>query len=158
MKKYIIFLLTLFMTANTFAHTEAQDTMDQRAIKNVINQYAESIDKADSTIGEKIFLQDDTISFIHPKGYVKSWLAIKEKFYGMFEKGFSQRSLKIFDQDIQVYGDMAVAVFTWTFTATGRDGNTMQTKGRETQVFNKVNNEWRIVHVHYSHAPETDKN
>ena len=49
---------------------------------------------------------------------------------------------------------MAVAVFYWTFDATFKNGEVIQTKGRETQVYNKTNGEWRIVHVHYSHIPE----
>lgn len=129
--------------------------MDTVAIQNVIDQYVESIDLADARIGGNIFLQSDTISFIHPKGYVKGWEGVKEDFYGMFEKTFSQRSLKVFDQSVQIYGDMAVAVFYWKFDATFKDGSPIQTKGRETQVYNKTDGEWKIVHVHYSNMPVT---
>lgn len=158
MKKLLLPLLLLTMATGSHAQTNMQPAMDLKAIKNVISQYAESIDKAHNTIGGNIFLQGETISFIHPKGYIKGWQNIKNNFYGMFEKGFSQRSLKIFDQDIEIYGDMAVAVFNWTFDATAKDGKTMQTKGRETQVYSRINGEWRIVHVHYSHAPKEHKN
>ncbi|MDO1513722.1 hypothetical protein Q2T41_13745 [Maribacter confluentis] len=35
------------------------------------------------------------------------------------------------------------------------DGTAMQTRGRETQILKKINDEWRIVRVHYSGMPKT---
>jgi len=155
MKKLLVFLMALFMASNSFVQAGEQLSIDTIEIKNAIDQYVDSINKADPRIGGNIFLQSDSISFIHPKGYVKGWEKIEKNFYGMFEKTFTQRALKISNQDIQIYGNMAVVVFSWVFDATFNDGSPIQTKGRETQVYNKIDKEWKIVHIHYSNMPVT---
>ncbi len=48
------------------------------------------------------------------------------------------------------------AEFYWSFDATmAKDATTIHTEGRETQVLEKTNQGWRIVHVHYSGMPVT---
>jgi ketosteroid isomerase-like protein len=55
-----------------------------------------------------------------------------------------------------MYGDTAWAEFYWDFVAKFRkDGSPLKTQGRETQVYRKDNQGWRIVHVHYSNMPVT---
>ena len=52
---------------------------------------------------------------------------------------------------IQLYGDAAVVEFEWDFVATVRaDGSLRHTTGRESQVYVKRPEGWRLVHVHYS--------
>lgn len=73
----------------------------------------------------------------------------------MFSEAFNKRALKIYNEDIQIYGNMAVAVFYWVFDATFKDGTAIQTQGRKTQVYDKIDGEWKIVHVHSSHMSVT---
>ena len=57
---------------------------------------------------------------------------------------------------MQVLGDAAVAEFYWDFVAKFRkDGSPISTHGRETQVYRKTSDGWRLVHVHYSGMPVT---
>jgi hypothetical protein len=57
------------------------------------------------------------------------------------------------------YGNVSWLTFFWTFDGTLKiNNNTVQTKGRETQIWRKVNYEWRLVHVHYSGLPDTGLN
>jgi len=47
-----------------------------------------------------------------------------------------------------------VAEFYWDFVAKLRkDGSPITTHGRETQVYRKMQDGWRLVHVHYSGMP-----
>lgn len=55
----------------------------------------------------------------------------KSHVYDMFEKMFTTRTLNIFNHEIEIYGNMAVAVFYWKFDATLKDGTVIQSKGRE---------------------------
>jgi hypothetical protein len=58
----------------------------------------------------------------------------------------------------KILGDAgaAWAEFYWDFVATVRkDGSTLTTTGRETQVHGREGQGWRIVHVHYSGPPVT---
>lgn len=65
-------------------------------IEKIIDIYAESINRADVKLAEKIFLTSDEITFIQPKIYAIGWKEIKKKIY---------------NKNIQVYGNSAVAVF-----------------------------------------------
>lgn len=54
--------------------------------------------------------------------------------------------------DVRVWksGDLAWATFTFTARATRRDGDRFEMIGRQTDVFQRIDGEWRIVHEHAS--------
>lgn len=130
---------------------------DIAAIKKVIDQYADSITNYDLKKAERIWQTDDRTTFIHPRGNEYGWKAIRDHFYGTtMHEHFSKRHLYVRDISIQVYGDSAVAVFYWDFPAVFRtDGTEVTTHGRETQVYERTKDGWKIVHVHYSQMPIT---
>jgi ketosteroid isomerase-like protein len=67
---------------------------------------------------------------------------------------FSERKLSTHDIAVQMLGDCAIAEFYWDFVAKLRkDGSPLTTHGRETQVYRKTPDGWRLVHVHYSGMP-----
>jgi ketosteroid isomerase-like protein len=69
---------------------------------------------------------------------------------------FSERKLAVKDVAIHSYGDTAWAEFYWDFVARLRkDGTSVTTHGRETQLYRKIDGQWRLVHVHYSGMPVT---
>jgi ketosteroid isomerase-like protein len=69
---------------------------------------------------------------------------------------FSERKLTVKDLAIHSYGQSAWAEFYWDFSAKLRkDGSSVATHGRETQVYRKIDGAWRLVHVHYSGMPVT---
>jgi ketosteroid isomerase-like protein len=71
---------------------------------------------------------------------------------------FSERKLSPRDISIQMLGDAAVVEFYWDFVAKFRkDGSSITTHGRETQVYRRTPEGWRLVHVHYSGMPVTDQ-
>ena len=63
-----------------------------------------------------------------------------------------QLSNKQSRRDVRVWksGDMAWATFTFTARATRRDGDRFEVAGRQTNVFQKIDGAWRIVHEHAS--------
>lgn len=130
---------------------------DIAAIKKVIDQYADSITNYDLKEAKRIWQTDDRTTFIHPRGNEYGWKAIRDHFYGTtMHEHFSKRHLYVRDISIQVYGDSAVAVFYWDFPAVFRtDGTEVTTHGRETQVYERTKDGWKIVHVHYSQMPIT---
>ena len=76
----------------------------------------------------------------------------------LFGERFSERSLKVRDVRIALYGDAAVAEFYWDFQAKFRaDGSPITTHGRETQVYSKTEAGWKLVYVHYSNMPVTSE-
>ena len=69
---------------------------------------------------------------------------------------FKTRDLVLKNITIRILSDnTAWSDFYWDFNATFKDGRPIQTSGRETQVWKKETDGWKIVHVHYSGMPIT---
>ena len=129
---------------------------DSIQIKEMIDKYAKSIDDADTVLGAELWAKSKEVSFIHPRGHEHGWENIKNNIYNFFGAYFTKRKLNIHDVRISVYGDVAWTEFYWIFEATFKNGTVpIQTKGRESQIWRKMKNEWQLVHVHYSSMPVT---
>ena len=128
---------------------------DEVLIKQLIEDYKISINKADTILGAKVWADVPEVSFIHPRGHEKGWIGVKNNFYGVFGERFKTRDLKSYNETINVYNDVGWVEFYWLYDASFADGKSMQSKGRETQILKKINTQWRIIHVHYSGMPVT---
>lgn len=121
-------------------------------IEQCIDAYRRSIEKADTSLAAQVWAETPEVSLIHPRGHEHGWEAVKANFYEkVMGSLFSERRLDVRDIRVHRYPDAAVAEFYWDFTATVRaDGFTRRTKGRESQVYVRTPEGWRLVHVHYS--------
>jgi ketosteroid isomerase-like protein len=113
--------------------------------------YAKAADEADSTLASRIWCDSSEDSLINPVG---RWHGVQEimGFYS-HEMGdtYSTRNLKIGDLSVQVYSDAAWAEFNWDFSAKRRkDASAVSFNGMETQIYQRKNDSWCLVHVHYS--------
>jgi len=129
----------------------------EEEIKSLITKYTQSVDDADTNLASQVWCNSPEASFIHPLGHEHGFEQIKENVYNKLMGGmFSERKLTAHDVSVQVLGDAAVAEFYWDFVAKFRkDGSPISTHGRETQVYRKTSDGWRLVHVHYSGMPVT---
>ena len=127
------------------------------AIRGLIEKYAKSVDAADTTLAAEVWLDSPGVSFIHPLGHEHGFEQIKQNVYTrLMGETFSERKLSPHDISIHVFGDSAWAEFYWDFSAKFRkDGSSITTHGRETQLYEKIQGRWRLVHVHYSGMPVT---
>jgi ketosteroid isomerase-like protein len=145
------------LTTPVAASTEPTASAADADLRKLIAKYAESVDKADITIASQIWLDSPDVSFIHPLGHEHGFEQIKQNVYTkLMGETFSERKLSIRDISIHVYGNSAWAEFYWDFAAKFRkDGAPLASAGRETQVYWKEPDGWRLVHVHYSGMPVT---
>jgi len=128
---------------------------DSIFFNSLVALYAQSIDQADTILASKLWALTAEISFINPRGTEYGWNGVKN-IYKMFKDNFSTRKLSFFDVKFAYYGDVSWLTFYWIFDATLRmNSSSVQTRGRETQIWRKLNSEWRLVHVHYSGMPVT---
>jgi ketosteroid isomerase-like protein len=134
-------------------------TAEGDEIKRMIGKYAKSIDEANTTLASQIWWDSPDVSFIHPLGHEHGFEQIKQNVYRhLMGDTFSERKLTIHDVSVHVYEDAAWAEFYWDFVAKFRkDGSPVVTHGRETQVYRKAPDGWRLVHVHYSGMPVTEE-
>jgi Xaa-Pro aminopeptidase len=136
------------------------DSAESDAIKSLIAKYAKSVDGADSTLAAEVWLDSPDVTFIHPLGHEHGFEQIKQNVYArLMGETFSERKLSPHDISVHVFGDSAWAEFYWDFAAKFRkDGTPLATHGRESQLYEKIQGRWRLVHVHYSGMPATQQN
>jgi ketosteroid isomerase-like protein len=153
-------MLTLFVTVcSTARQTRAasidSSKSDEQEIRQLVAKYAKSIDDADTIIAARVWLDSPDVSFIHPLGHEHGFDQIMQNVYKhLMGDTFSERKLSPRDITVHVYSDSAWAEFYWDFNAKFRkDGSPVATHGRETQVYWKTKDGWRLVHVHYSGMP-----
>lgn len=130
---------------------------DIQAVNELLKNYAASVGSCDLQKAGEIWLTDERTMFIHPLGTEYGWQSVKDNFYGKIMGGlFAERRLELRDVQIQIYDDTAVAVFQWDFFAVTRaDGKNYETHGRESHVYRRTRDGWKIIHGHYSNMPIT---
>jgi hypothetical protein len=155
MKSYVITKALIFLVMFISYQANSQTVTDSLLFNNLVAQYTLSIDQADTVLGSDVWSHTDEVSFINPRGNEYGWNGVKN-IYNMFKENFTTRKLSFYDLKFADYGNVAWLEFYWVFDATLKINNSrVQTKGRETQIWRKVNLEWRLVHVHYSGMPVT---
>lgn len=131
---------------------------DEDEIKHLISMYAKAADEADPSLASHVWCDSPEDSLINPVG---RWHGVEEimGFYrhDMGENYFS-RNLKVKDISVRVYTDAAWAEFSWDFSATRRkEGSSVSFRGMETQIYQKSQDRWCLVHVHYSALPAQEE-
>jgi ketosteroid isomerase-like protein len=164
MKSNVVNLIAAFAAALVFSnpalsqaeHHKSQSQISDSAFFNaLITQYVQSIDQADTVLGLKIWAPTAEISFIHPQGteYGRNGVI---NIYKMLKDNFSDRKLSFYNLKYAYYGNVSWVTFYRIFDGTlSVNSKPVHTKGRETQIWRKINYEWRLVHVHYSDMPVT---
>ena len=152
----IAFLLSDYAGGQAAPDATAAAT-DNLAIHRLLDQYAEVVETVDLKLLAEIWSHSPDVSFIYPLGVEHGFDAIEHNVFEKVMGGmFSARDLTMHDVMIYVNGDSAWSEFHWDFHATLRkDSSAVTTHGVETQVYRKENEQWRLVHVHYSEDRQT---
>lgn len=128
--------------------------MDNTELLCALELYRQSIDNAeDLSLAEKVWETDSSVSMIFPLGQAQGWDNVRDTFYKKVMVGrFDKRELTVVGTPrIIVRERFAIVEFDWEFHARKReDGSEITTRGRESQVYEKKDGAWRLVHVHYS--------
>ncbi len=129
---------------------------DDGQILALIDKYAEAATRADTGLAAEVWATDADVTLIHPKGFERGWQQVRTNVYEkLMGAALTDRKLAVHDVTVHVLGEMAWAEFQWDFSAIRRsDGAPVKTRGRETQIYRKTARGWRLVHVHYSGAPD----
>ena len=128
--------------------------MDNTELLRALELYRESINHAeDTSLAERVWEQDADVSMIFPLGQARGWDSIRDTFYNKVMAGrFDKRELTIVGTPRVVEREgFGIVEFDWEFHARKReDGAEVTTRGRESQVYQKKGDTFRLVHVHYS--------
>ncbi|MEO6732052.1 MAG: nuclear transport factor 2 family protein [Ferruginibacter sp.] len=170
MKKIIGATLFLIVSIHPFAQSKEagtdreaikqfmnnKDTMpalsyskDADAVKKVLNQYKDAVEKLDVNGTEKLFTTDSKIyesggsegNYVH---YLEHHLTPEFKEF----KSFKYNDYKI---EVQVDGDYAFATETYNYViVVAKDNAEVKRKGVSTSVVKKIKGEWKIWISHNS--------
>ena len=151
----LILCLALVFTASCGPQGESASEIQAatNAIQQQIAKYTAALDAADINLASQVWLTSPEVSFINPAGHQHGWEEVKGV-YTFFGSSFSERKLTVRDLAVHVNGSAAWAEFYWHFDAKLLpSGQPIQSDGRETQVYRKAGDRWRLVHAHYSGPP-----
>ncbi len=145
-----IVLLALVVYPLLAAQSQEGDDAD---IRNVMNVYAEAVNKADAQLGSQVWCGSEEDSLTNPAGRWQDTQQIKA-LYALLRDSYSERKLTFDTVSIHSYGDFAWTEFTGDFAARQRkDGAPFSFHAAETQIYRKSHSKWCLVHVQYSTFP-----
>ena len=159
MKLFIIFFILL----KSFSSFADEGLKEENEVKNIING---SILKWYSTLcssntEELVSLYSSKITFLptSSKKVIKDLKGVKDYFIGINEKykAFKANKCTLLSPEIRLIDNNTVVVtgideFDGVIDNENKDS--FNIKGRQSFVFTKKNNEWKIIHHHRSRLPQ----
>ena len=148
--KKILFLMVALLAISTGAWARGGKDADRKDVEQIVDSYIKTINDGDLELVGKIWTHDPVASFIGPQGRFQGYEEVRDKLVTSFKNGFSKRNLRKDELTIVIEGKSAWAEFTWTFDSVNNNGQERTSRGRETQIFRKEKDGWKLVHIHYS--------
>ena len=123
---------------------------DERRIREQVANYTKALDTGDLGLAARVWWDTKDVSAITPMGHSHGWDEVKGM-YRFFAENFTDRHLQARDIAVHLMGDTAWVEYNWHFDAKIKaNGIEIHSDGRESEVFRKIDGDWRIVHIHYS--------
>ena len=144
MKKILIIAFVLCISAVSFAQKNAAD-----AVKAVLKQYSNAVEKLDVTGTEKLFTTDSKI--YESGGSEGTYAHYLEHHLGPEFKEFKTFTYSNYKVEVQVDGKYAFATETYNYALIlAKDNTEIKRKGVATSVLRKEKGEWKIMISHNS--------
>lgn len=150
MKKILFVTLVALFAVSSATFARGGSESERKAVEAIVDAYIKTINDGDLELVDKIWSHDELASFIGPQGRFSGYEEVRDKLVMSFKNGFAKRNLRKDELIIVIEGKSAWAEFTWTFDSVGKDGTERTSRGRETQIFRKEKDGWKLMHIHYS--------
>ncbi len=119
-----------------------------------MQDYFDMVSNLDFDIARSLWADGD-VSIVAPRGHFFGAESIANDFLKRSFSSFQYRKLSSLSEVINIYGKSSANVqLYWKFDTKDAKGVEHSGRGRETLIFEKIDNTWRLVHVHYSRMPE----
>ena len=122
-------------------------------IKQLVKDYQDAIHTQDRQAFRQLWTCEDHNTLISIANKFEGFKSIYEDFLiGSIQKAY--KKIDLITDDINIHfinEELAIVIFQYHTECIKRD--TLEEygiEGLETQVVQKVNNEWKLVHIHYS--------
>lgn len=124
----------------------------QAELRAVVQSIANDSETANIEGLQAIHLVSDKFTKFGPRSWnrqdVESTNASEAAHFGSIENF----KVEVRDLKIDVFGDVAIATY-YPYVSFKKDGESKSANGRQTLVFLKANNEWKIIHEHGTKRP-----
>ncbi len=109
----------------------------------------------DGSAMQQVWANTPYVTYVGPqsKSIIVGWEAQK-KYWNEFNKLFSQRSVSLVDEHVQVNGNLAWEIGVETGQAQMKDGTTRKVDWIVTNVYEKLGGQWLIVSHHVQPRPK----
>ncbi len=142
-KKIALLLISFSVSIFSFAQK-----LDKDAIQKTLNSYKAKIEKLDTTGIVALFVTDSRIiEQGKDEGTIGHYL---EHHLGPELKDFKAFTFSNYKVDVNVIGNYAYAVESYSYTIKLKDDKEIKSVGLATSVLQKVNKTWKIVQSHSS--------
>ena len=122
----------------------------KNAIRKKVLAYCEAVEKQDQNAFRELFDRDATLISINT--LFDGIDAIANNFLGAIQKAY--QTIRLIPEDIDIRfreNDMAVVIFQYHTECIRReDGSEFGIAGMETQIYVRKDEDWKLIHVHYS--------
>lgn len=126
----------------------------KEAVRARVEDYFNMVSNLDEEIAKGLWASKGDISIITPRSQFFGIDNIMNDFLIKTFSSMQYRKLHSLSEMINIYGDSANVQLYWVFDTVDSSGEKHQTRGRETLIFEKLDGQWRLVHVHYSRMPQ----
>jgi len=125
---------------------------EKAKIMKIIDKYVQAFENADADLMQSLFWFDDE-RFIEIENHIPEPFG-KERFLWIMDwiRKNQKPGWKMKFYDIKIYFLSPDVAYSVSIRETEEDGEI--TKSRVTLIFLKKDNEWKIIHGHFSYVPE----
>ncbi|MFR9502630.1 MAG: nuclear transport factor 2 family protein [Rikenellaceae bacterium] len=127
---------------------------EKEAVRARVQDYFDMVSNLDSEIATGLWASQGDVSIITPRTQFFGAENIMNDFLIKTFSSMKSRKLHSLSEVINIYGESANVQLYWIFDTIDANGEAHQTRGRETLIFEKINDKWMLVHVHYSRMPQ----
>lgn len=155
MKKLLLSVILLSIVYFLHAQMKTRNVRpDYADVKDMVEKYGTSIINADSILAYSLFDHIAKVSFIHARGDEHGWGEISRNIYKFLGDTYSTRKLTVDYEDYWILECAARVELHYTFDGTlKKDNSNVQVKYRETQLWRRESDEWKLAEVHDSNMP-----
>ncbi len=132
---------------------QAED-QTKELVRTRVQDYFNMVSNLDMDIAKGLWAERSDISIITPKTQFFGFDNIMNDFLIKAFSSMQSRKLSSLSEVINIYGSSANVQLYWVFDTVDAQGEKHQTRGRESLIFEKIGQEWKLVHVHYSRMPQ----
>ncbi len=126
----------------------------KEAVRARVQDYFNMVSNLDTEIAKGLWATTGDVSIITPRSQFFGAENIMNDFLIKTFSSMQSRKLHSLSEVINIYGTSANVQLYWVFDTVDAEGEKHQTRGRETLIFENIDDKWMLVHVHYSRMPQ----